>query len=285
MITFFRYTLLFFFYSAAGWVVESLYCSIGEKRLVNRGFMTGPMCPIYGTGAIVMTLFMYNPYKDRPLMVFLLGMILCDIVEYITSVIMEVLFHARWWDYTYEFLNIKGRICLKHTLFWGIASVSFVYILHPGIDKLLFKLSDDTVTVLTIAILIVFSADIIHSIVKALDIRNLLIKVNNAISVFSGGINSVRNAAMEKYQAIQDELDKGNEKINYTVTDIYNQLLEFIEQCEKRFSLPEKNSDDRKYSSRLLRNGLSIEKYTRKQIDKLKKLAEEFRNEYFDDEL
>ena len=127
MISFLRYLLLFFFYSTAGWVVESTYCSIGEKRLVNRGFMTGPMCPIYGTGALVMTLFMYNPYKDRPLIVFLLGMLLCDIVEYFTSVIMETLFHARWWDYTYEFLNIKGRICLKHTLFWGIASVAFVF--------------------------------------------------------------------------------------------------------------------------------------------------------------
>lgn len=285
MITFLRYTLLFFFYSAAGWVVESLYCSIGEKRLVNRGFMTGPMCPIYGTGAIVMTLFMYNPYKDRPLIVFLLGMVLCDIVEYLTSVIMEFLFHARWWDYTYEFLNIKGRICLKHTLFWGIASVSFVYIIHPGVDTLLLKMNEDTVIILTAAILIVFFVDIIHSIVKALDVINLLIKVNKAISVFSGGINTVKNTVQEKYQSIQDELDKGNEKINYTITDIYNQLVEFIEQCEKWFKLPDKNNPDNKYSSRFLRNGLNIEKYTRKQIEKLKLLAEEFKLEFFDEDI
>ena len=100
MINFFRYVLLFFFYSTAGWCVESLYCSIGEKRLINRGFLTGPMCPIYGVGALVMTVFLYNPYKDKPLMVFLLGMIMCDIVEYFTSWIMETLFQARWWDYT-----------------------------------------------------------------------------------------------------------------------------------------------------------------------------------------
>lgn len=284
MIAIFRYILLFFFYSIAGWTLESTYCSIGEKRFVNRGFMTGPMCPIYGTGALVMTLFMYNPYKDRPLMVFLLGMILCDIVEYVTSVIMETLFHARWWDYTYEFLNIKGRICLKHTLFWGIASVCYVYILHPGIDGILQSLSDTTIIWLTAVILSVSLLDIVHAFIKALDIRNLQIKLNKAITLLGGGITSVRNAVEEKYQTIQDELDKGNEKINYTKNEIYVQLIDFIEQSELRFLLPSKDNKNNKYSSRFLRNGLNIEKYTRKQIDKLKVLAEEFKAEFFENE-
>lgn len=281
MISFLRYLLLFFFYSTAGWVVESTYCSIGEKRLVNRGFMTGPMCPIYGTGALVMTLFMYNPYKDRPLIVFLLGMLLCDIVEYFTSVLMETLFHARWWDYTYEFLNIKGRICLKHTLFWGIASVAFVYILHPGVDKIILGFSDKTIIVLSGIILIIFSADIIHSTIKAIDIISLNNKLNKAIAFFNGGFNTVKTAAQEKYQILQDGLDKGNEKINYTKSELYVQLTEFIEQTELRFMRPEKNN---KYSSRFFRNGMKIEKLTRNQLDKLKALANEFINEFFEDE-
>ena len=281
MISFLRYLLLFFFYSTAGWVVESTYCSIGEKRLVNRGFMTGPMCPIYGTGALVMTLFMYNPYKDRPLIVFLLGMLLCDIVEYFTSVIMETLFHARWWDYTYEFLNIKGRICLKHTLFWGIASVDFVYILHPGVDKTILGFSDKTIIVLSVVILIIFTADIVHSTIKAIDIISLNNKLNKAIAFFNGGFNTVKTAAQEKYQILQDGLDKGNEKINYTKSELYVQLTEFIEQTELRFMRPEKNN---KYSSRFFRNGMKIEKLTRNQLDKLKALANEFINEFFEDE-
>ena len=281
MISFLRYLLLFFFYSTAGWVVESTYCSIGEKRLVNRGFMKVPMCPIYGTGALVMTLFMYNPYKDRPLIVFLLGMLLCDIVEYFTSVIMETLFHARWWDYTYEFLNIKGRICLKHTLFWGIASVAFVYILHPGVDKTILGFSDKTIIVLSVVILIIFTADIVHSTIKAIDIISLNNKLNKAIAFFNGGFNTVKTAAQEKYQILQDGLDKGNEKINYTKSELYVQLTEFIEQTELRFMRPEKNN---KYSSRFFRNGMKIEKLTRNQLDKLKALANEFINEFFEDE-
>ena len=93
------YVVEFFFYSAAGWLIESLYCSIGEGRIINRGFLTGPMCPIYGTAALVMTVCLYNPFYDRPVLVFLLGMLLCNVVEYMTSFLMEKLFHARWWDY------------------------------------------------------------------------------------------------------------------------------------------------------------------------------------------
>ena len=112
-----KYILLFFFYSAGGWLLESIYCSIGEKKIINRGFLTGPLCPIYGTAAIVMVVLIYNPFRDNALVVFLLGIVLCYIVEYITSYIMEKLFAARWWDYTYELLNINGRICLKHSLY------------------------------------------------------------------------------------------------------------------------------------------------------------------------
>ena len=82
------YVVEFFFYSAAGWLIESLYCSIGEGRIINRGFLTGPMCPIYGTAALVMTVCLYNPFFDRPLLVFLLGMLLCNVVEYMTSFLM-----------------------------------------------------------------------------------------------------------------------------------------------------------------------------------------------------
>ena len=135
-----KYIVIYFFYSAVGWFIESLYCSIGEKRIINRGFLTGPMCPIYGTGALVM------------------------------------LFNAKWWDYTYEFCNIKSRVCLKHTLYWGIASVSFVYVIHPGVDSILVRLDPTTMRIVTGIILAVFVVDVTHSVIKAMDIRKLQTK-------------------------------------------------------------------------------------------------------------
>lgn len=284
MINFFRYVLLFFFYSTAGWCVESLYCSIGEKRLINRGFLTGPMCPIYGVGALVMTVFLYNPYKDKPLMVFLLGMIMCDIVEYFTSWIMETLFQARWWDYTYEFMNIKGRICLKHTVYWGIGSVFFVYLIHPGIDKTLATLSDKIVFIVTSVILAVFTADVIHAVIKALDIRNLLIKLNKAIDFLDGGVTNIVNVIEDKYQSIQDGIDKSNIKINDAKAEIYYQISDLVDEINLRFDLKGKKENINKYSSRFFRNGLIVEKYTRKQLEKLKILLKDFKNVIFEND-
>lgn len=126
------YVLYFFFYSAVGWLGESIYCSVGARKWVNRGFLKGPMCPIYGTGALAMAITL-TPVKNldirvpmfghnvliTPLLVFIAGMVVCDIVEFITSVLMEKLFHARWWDYSNKKFNIQGRICLGHTFYWG----------------------------------------------------------------------------------------------------------------------------------------------------------------------
>ena len=120
------YVLYFFFYSAVGWLGESIYCSVGARKWVNRGFLKGPMCPIYGTGALAMAITL-TPVKNldirvpmfghdvliTPLLVFIAGMVVCDIVEFITSVLMEKLFHARWWDYSNKKFNIQGRISAR----------------------------------------------------------------------------------------------------------------------------------------------------------------------------
>ncbi len=281
MINVLRYLLLFFFYSAAGWLVESIYCSLGEKRIINRGFLTGPMCPIYGTGALVMTLFLYKPFFDRPLLVFLLGIVLCDIVEYITSFLMEILFHARWWDYTYELLNIKGRICLKHSLYWGVASVCFVYMIQPHVDRLLSQLNDNVIIYASSAILVIFAMDCIHSFIKALDFRNLQIKLSKATDYLS---NSFSNSLSSVKSSIEKSLEKSNGRIQNAKDYGLEQVQEVIEQFELRFTKHGKKSDKTKYSSRYFRNNFEIEKSARKQIEKLKNLRDSIKADLFENE-
>lgn len=273
------YLIIFFFYSAVGWLVESTYCSIGERRPINRGFLTGPMCPIYGTGALVMTIFLYNPFRDKPLMVFLLGMFICDAVEYITSLLMETLFHARWWDYTYEFANIKGRICLKHTLYWGIASIAFVYLVHPFVDSVLTSINPSYLRYILMVILVIFALDVVNSFRKALDIRNLLLKLNSTIDSAMSAINTVKSSITNTYINITDNVDRQNEKISGAQNELIAQVEELLAQFELRFSREnKKDKDKRKYSNRLLHNSFNIEKYTRKQIGKLKSIAENYMN-------
>ncbi len=267
-----KYVLLFFFYSAGGWLLESIYCSIGEKRLINRGFLTGPLCPIYGTAALVMTILIYNPFKDRPLIIFLLGIVLCDIVEYITSYIMEKLFSARWWDYTYEFLNIGGRICLKHTLYWGIISVAFVRVLHPAVENLYAKINGDYLIYILIAVLAVFTLDLINAVRKALDIRKLQIKLNSLQKIF--------NELISDPKKINDLIEKGKDKaleIKYTVDDVFYELENKLAKPVKR---KEKKVKDKEFDlpSRFFYNYPDFERQTRKQMQKLKDLISEIKS-------
>lgn len=267
-----KYVLLFFFYSAGGWLLESIYCSIGEKRLINRGFLTGPLCPIYGTAALVMTILIYNPFKDRPLIIFLLGIVLCDIVEYITSYIMEKLFSARWWDYTYEFLNIGGRICLKHTLYWGIISVAFVRVLHPAVENLYARINGDYLIYILIAVLAVFTLDLINAVRKALDIRKLQIKLNSLQKIF--------NELISDPKKINDLIEKGKDKaleIKYTVDDVFYELENKLAKPVKR---KEKKVKDKEIDlpSRFFYNYPDFERQTRKQMQRLKDLISEIKS-------
>lgn len=110
--------LYFFFYSFVGWIWESSYVSILTKRLTNRGFLTGPMLPIYGSGAVVMLCATY-PVQSSDIGIFLLGLIAATILEYVTGVVMEALFQVRYWDYSDKKFNIQGHICLSSSLAWA----------------------------------------------------------------------------------------------------------------------------------------------------------------------
>lgn len=284
MPTFIKYTLLFFFYSAAGWLLESIYCSIGEKKLVNRGFLTGPMCPIYGTAAIVLTVLIYNPFKDNALIVFLLGIIFCDIVEYITSYLMEKLFAARWWDYTYEFMNINGRICLKHSLYWGVISIVFVKVIHPAVDKLYNKINEDYLIYIYTVIMIVFIIDLINAVAKASDIRKLNIKLSKFLNTVSRYYDNTKDNVDIKYTAIKDVVERKTDKVvefKYQVEDLYMQF-------EKRFdriTQKEKRSQKIKtISNRIFYNNPLFEEQTKIRLQKLKDITDRIKAELYEGE-
>ncbi len=270
-----KYILLFFFYSAAGWCLESLYCSIGEKRFVNRGFLTGPLCPIYGAAALVIIILIYNPFRDNPLAVFLLGIILCDIVEYVTSYIMEKLFSARWWDYTYEFLNIGGRICLKHTLYWGVISIVFVKTIHPAVDNLYSKIDGPYLNVILFVILGIFVIDLINAVRKALDIRKLEVKINNLTNILSEELSIIRSTVEDKYTLIQKVVVRQTDKL----TQLKYQFDDLAEDVEKFLIFEKKTKEKEKsLSNRLFYNNPTFERLTKNKLMKLKDIIDDIKS-------
>ncbi|VWQ34648.1 hypothetical protein BIFLH23_00821 [Bifidobacterium longum subsp. infantis] len=128
-----HYFLWFLFYSFVGWMYESILVSCQQHRLVNRGFLNGPLCPIYGTGAILGVAILGNVHN--PITIFLISMVGATILEYTTSWVMEQLFHARWWDYSNFRFNLQGRVCLLGALIFGLGGVGVVLGSQPYVER------------------------------------------------------------------------------------------------------------------------------------------------------
>lgn len=166
------YFLYFAIYSIIGWMLEVIYTLITKKKFVNRGFLIGPYCPIYGSGLLVI-LFLYN-IEIHFIFKFLIIAILCSVLEYITSYILEKIFNARWWDYTNDFLNINGRVCLETFIEFGLAGTLGLYFLHPIVSKTLLSFELNTIYILAIIVFVILISDISISF-------NVLHKIKNKI--------------------------------------------------------------------------------------------------------
>ena len=159
------YIFLFFIgYSILGYIAEVISCTIESKKLtLSRGFLIGPYLPIYGVGATIMVV-MLNRFKNNIFLLFIMSVLLCTILEYLTSYVMEKLLKLRWWDYSEEKYQLNGRICLKNSLLFGIAGVFVVYVMQPFYVILLNTLENKYILFITIIFLIIFLIDYITSV-------------------------------------------------------------------------------------------------------------------------
>lgn len=156
------YFMLFIIYAVAGWICEVTLQLIQKHKLADRGFLIGPYCPIYGCGAILITLCL-TPFNEHPIGLFILAMVLCGSLEYATSFIMEKAFNARWWDYSNMRFNINGRICLETLVPFGIAGLLIIYVFNPFLISMIGLMGENVLNITSIAILVIFVADVIVS--------------------------------------------------------------------------------------------------------------------------
>lgn len=163
---------MFIVYSFIGWVIEIITEYIHHKRFVNRGFLIGPYCPIYGTAAVLIILLL-NRYLKDPLCLFVMAVIICSFTEYFTSYMMEKLFNARWWDYSKNKFNINGRICLETMVPFGFAGLILMYFINPLIIKSLLIIPNNILKGISIIIFILFMIDNIISFKIILGFKNV----------------------------------------------------------------------------------------------------------------
>ena len=152
--------LMFFIYSFVGWVIEVIYYGITEGKFINRGFLAGPLCPVYGLGFYA-AIWIFEPFRNSFLIIFFGMATACTIVELIAGIILYHTFHMRWWDYSDYKLNFKGYICLRFFIYWGIAASLGIYVLHPAVKWLIAHINSPFRIGIAVFFSVVLIADIV----------------------------------------------------------------------------------------------------------------------------
>ncbi len=158
----YNYIWLFFIYAIFGWCMEVVVSLIYRHKFVNRGFLIGPYCPIYGVGVLFITIFL-SRYKEDLAVFFIMTMVACAFLEYLTSYLMEKIFHARWWDYSDKKFNLNGRICLDTMLPFGLMGVGVTYLCNPILMKFILSIPYNIRGIIAIVLSFIFIVDLMIS--------------------------------------------------------------------------------------------------------------------------
>lgn len=170
-----QWIMFFFIYCFLGWVWESAYVSLKEKQFVNRGFMKGPVLPIYGSGAICV-LFATLPFRGNLPLMSLAGMVAAAVLEYVTGYVMERLFHVRYWDYTGRFLSLNGYICFASVACWAVMTLLVTEVIQVYLERIVLAVDESYITVAVLVITPIMTADFVTSFITAMRLRDVLIR-------------------------------------------------------------------------------------------------------------
>ena len=212
------YFMIFLFYSVLGWIMESVGSIFNKKvgKFVNRGFLIGPYCPVYGFGVLLITLLLQK-YAEDFLVLFIMSFVLCGFLEYFTSFIMEKIFHARWWDYSSKKYNINGRICLETLLPFGIIGSIILKYINPIYLNLIDKIPNNALHWISG---ILFAIILIDTIVSFFIISNLK-KVSNTVE------NAPKDNTEEISKKVRETTEEFTQKL---VNEAEDMAMEFTSQ-------------------------------------------------------
>lgn len=216
-------------YSFFGWVMESVVRSICERKLINTGFLKGPFCPIYGIGAIIMFLFL-DKFENKTILLFLIAVVVLTAWEYIVGVLLENIFHTKYWDYSKRKFNFQGRICLTNSIYWGILGVIFVKYIHPYVQEIITQIDSIVLNYIVVILFIVFIVDTITTVVNLKNMKATLEKIENINKEIKEKLNEIRKLKKEKEEklagteSIQQMVEKLKYKRNKTIIRLYKNV-------------------------------------------------------------
>jgi uncharacterized membrane protein len=192
-----------------------------QKKFVNRGFLYGPLCPIYGSTAALLILLLV-PFEGNYFYLFLGGAVIASVIEFITGYLLEVSFNTKWWDYSDEKYNIKGYVCLKFSIIWGILSIVFIRLINPHVSKLTYWIMKHFGEIGYTVILVILISDIALTINSLINFRQLFIELQDVMVEIRNNMDKL----LEK--AITNEAKINIQQRLYSLEDIRERLINRI---------------------------------------------------------
>lgn len=211
-----QWMLFFYIYCFFGWIIESTYVSVCTGNWVNRGFMRGPVIPIYGTGAIII-LFAVIPFRTSPILVFIIGTIAASVLEFVTGFVMERIYKVRYWDYSDKPFNLCGYICLFNSLCWGVLSILLIYLVHSWVEKGVLFLNDMVLLSIDSGISSLFIVDFFNSSTTAVELKKMLANSQK----LKDDLMNVHNKMIEFNTAIANGKEKMDELKKMSLQELY----------------------------------------------------------------
>ena len=246
-----QWLFVFYAYCFLGWCFESTVVSVQQRRFVNRGFLRGPMLPIYGFGATIL-LHVSLPLYDRPVELFLASMVAATVFEYVVGVLMETLFKVKYWDYSTHRFQFQGRICLQSSLCWGFLGLILARAIHPPVEAIVVWLPFWALIVVDVLLSAAFISDVAVSVRTALDLARVLEELDKLreqgaelreqlsetalvqLTKLSYRVDEARGEWSEKMDEAREQLtervDEAREQLNERVGDARGQLSDAKEQ-------------------------------------------------------
>lgn len=260
--------LMFFLYGFLGWVIEVAFFGVTERQFVNRGFLNGPICPIYGVGGTLVIMCL-TPLKGSFPLLFIGSVIVTSLLEWLTGYVLEKIYHIRWWDYSDKKFNLGGYICPQFSFYWGIACTALMYFIHPMLyDSVIFKLSGTIKLAAIIPLAAVFAADIITTV-------NTLKHLNLRIERIEAAGRRMREVSDAIGKLVYEKTEAAVQKSEEIAAD--ERVIELRENIREKQELFEKEKQERSDKLAADKQALIARlESERKELDeKLSRIAEE----------
>lgn len=229
-----QWMLFFYIYCFFGWIIESTYVSVCTGNWVNRGFMRGPVIPIYGTGAVIV-LFAVIPFRTSPILVFIVGTVAASILEFVTGFVMERIYKVRYWDYSDKPFNLCGYICLFNSLCWGVLSILLIYLVHSWIEKGVLFLNDMVLLSIDSGISSLFIVDLFNSSTTAVELKRMLANSQK----LKDDLMNIHNKMIEFNTAIANGKEKMDELKQMSLQELYISAMDNMSNIASDKDSPE----------------------------------------------